>query len=74
MRYKSNLAVAVFAGAAMIGVAACAPTTHVTETTTTRQYDTTAPPMLAPVASSNNAAARLYAGATKHHYGNFESG
>ena len=27
MKYRFNLAVAVFAGAAMIGVAACTPTT-----------------------------------------------
>jgi hypothetical protein len=54
MKFKANSVIAIYAGIAMTCMVACAPTTHVTETTTTRSYDTTTPPiMAAPVAEAN---------------------
>lgn len=53
MKYIINSAVAIGVGIAMVCIAGCAPTTHVTETTTTRQYDTTNPLIsTAPVADT----------------------
>jgi hypothetical protein len=62
VKYRINLATAIGVGLAMVSLAGCAPTTHVTETTTTRQYDTSNPPMLAPVpvASANTTTTTRY--------------
>jgi hypothetical protein len=61
MKYTTNYAVAIGAGLAMVWLAGCAPTTHVTETTTTRQYDTTNPPIvMAPVANANTTTTTQY--------------
>jgi len=59
-KYAFNFLAAICAGAAMVGIAGCAPTTHVTETTTTRQYDTTDPAALTPVASSGTTTTTRY--------------
>ena len=65
MRYATNFAVAIGAGIAMVFVAGCAPTTHVTETTTTREYDTKNPPVvMAPVATSNTTTTTQYENGT----------
>jgi len=61
MKHTTNYAVAICAGIAMVWLAGCAPTTHVTETTTTRQYDTTNPPIvMAPVANTNTTTTTQY--------------
>ena len=61
MKYKTNFVVAISAGIAMTWLAACAPTTHVTETTTTRQYDTTNPPNIAaPIVDANTTTTTRY--------------
>jgi len=61
MKYTSNSSLAICVGIALIWLAGCAPTTHVTETTTTRQYDTTNPPIvMAPVADSNTTTTTQY--------------
>jgi hypothetical protein len=65
MKYAINFAVAILAGAAMVGIVGCAPTTHVTETTTTRQYDTADPPVLAPVANANTTTTRYNNGTVR---------
>jgi hypothetical protein len=59
MKHRITFAVAIGAGIAMIGMAGCAPTTHVTETTT-RQYDTTTPPLMAPLADENTTTTTHY--------------
>ena len=53
MKYTTNFAVAICVGIAMVWLAGCASTTHVTETATTSQYGTTNPPVTPPVANSN---------------------
>ena len=61
MKYKVNSVLAISVGIAMTCMIACAPTTHVTETTTTRQYDTTTPPILpAPIADANTTTTTQY--------------
>jgi hypothetical protein len=61
MKHKANFAIVISAGIAMACMAACAPTTHVTETTTTRQYDTTNPPIVvAPVAEGSTTTTTQY--------------
>jgi hypothetical protein len=61
MKYIVDFAVAIAGGIAMVCLAGCAPTTHVTETTTTRQYDTTNPPIvMAPVADANTTTTTQY--------------
>jgi hypothetical protein len=61
MKFKANLLVAFTAGIAMTCLIACAPTTHVTETTTTRQYDTTNPPIVeTPLADANTITTTQY--------------
>src|ERR1700683_4750148 len=61
MKFKANSVIAIYAGIAMTCMVACAPTTHVTETTTTRSYDTTTPPILAsPVAEANTTTTTQY--------------
>jgi hypothetical protein len=60
MKYKTNSAVAICVGIAMVWLVGCAPTTHVTETTTTREYDTTNPPVMVPAANSNTTTTTQY--------------
>jgi hypothetical protein len=61
MKYTNRFVIAIGVGIAMASMVACAPTTHVTETTTTRQYDTTNPPIvMAPVASANTTTTTQY--------------
>src|ERR1700691_6770241 len=61
MKFKANSVIAIYAGIAMTCMVACAPTTHVTETTTTRSYDTTPPPiMAAPIADANTTTTTQY--------------
>jgi hypothetical protein len=61
MKYTNRFVVAIGVGIAMASLVACAPTTHVTETTTTRQYDTMTPPIvMAPVASANTTTTTQY--------------
>ena len=63
MKYTNRFVVAIGVGIAMASMVACAPTTHVTETTTTRQYDTTTPPIVeapVPVASANTTTTTQY--------------
>jgi hypothetical protein len=62
MKNKANFAMVISAGIAMTCLVACAPTTHVTETTTTRQYDTTNPPIVvaAPVSDASTTTTTQY--------------
>ncbi len=58
MKYTTNSAVAICVGIAMVWLAGCAPTTHVTETATTSEYNTTNPAATAPVANSSTTTER----------------
>ena len=53
MKYTTNSAVAICVGIAMLLLAGCAPSTHVTETTTTSESTTTNPQVLAPAMNSS---------------------
>jgi hypothetical protein len=65
IKYASNFLVAFCAGLAMVWIAGCTPTTHVTETTTTRQYDTTNPPVaMTPVPNSNTTTTTQFSNGT----------
>jgi len=54
-----KFAMIVGAGIAVIGLAGCAPTTHVTETST-RQYDTFTPPLTPPLGNENTTTTTRY--------------
>ena len=53
MKYTANSAVAICVGIAMVWLAGCAPSTHVTETTATSEYGTANPRVTAPGANSS---------------------
>jgi len=53
MKYPSNSAVAICVAIAMVCLAGCAPSTHVTETTTTSESTSANPSVLAPATNSS---------------------
>jgi hypothetical protein len=53
MKHTTSSAVAICVGIAMVWLAGCASSTHVTETATTSESSTTNPAVLAPVTSSS---------------------
>jgi len=55
MKYTTSSAVAICVGIAMVWLAGCATSTHVTDTATTSEYSTTNPPVTAPAANSSTA-------------------
>ena len=53
MKFKTNSAVAICVGIAILLLAGCAPSTRVTETTTTSESTTSNPQVLAPAMNSS---------------------
>jgi len=53
MKYATNSAVAICVAIAMVWLAGCAPSTHVTETTTTSESMSANPSVLAPATNSS---------------------
>ena len=53
MKHTTSSAVAICVGIAMVWLAGCASSTHVTETATTSESSTTNPAVLAPATSSS---------------------